>query len=236
IPAIADDDVLVRVRAASVHPDVWHVVTGRPYVLRLMGNGASKPNRKIPGTDLAGVVESVGRNVTRFNVGDSVFGATVMMAWQNGGTFAEYAVAPQDCLLLKPATVTFEQASTVPSSGLIAVPNVRVAKVTAGQRVLINGAGGCVGRIAVQLAKAQGARVTGVDRPEKLDMIRALGADEVIDFTRDDFIRGGTRYDFILDVASTRSLRECKRVLTATGVYWLIGHDHFGRAHVRILG
>lgn len=236
-PVAGDDEVLVRVRAASVHVDVWHVVTGWPYALRLMGNGLRRPKMRVPGTDLAGQVESIGKNVTRFGPGDEVFGETAVISWHNGGTFAEYAVAPQDVLALKPDNVTFEQAAAVPTSGSIALRNLRGwGKLEAGQHVLINGAGGSVGSIAVQIAKADGARVTGVDRAEKLEMIRSLGADHVIDFAQEDFTRGGELYDLILDVASTLSLGDCRRVLTPNGIYVLIGHDHFGKAHGRILG
>lgn len=237
-PVAGDDEVLVRVRAASVHADVWHVVTGRPYVLRLMGAGLLKPKNPVPGTDLAGVVESVGRNVTRFRPGDEVFGESIKsIQWANGGAFAEYAAAPQDALAHKPKSVSFEQAAAVPTSGLIALNNLQSPRsIQPGQRVLINGAGGGVGSIAVQLAKASGAQVTGVDHPLKLEMIRALGADHVIDHTRQDFTQLGERYDLILDVASTLSFTDCQRVLTPKGIYVIIGHDHYGNAGGRLLG
>jgi NADPH:quinone reductase-like Zn-dependent oxidoreductase len=236
-PAIGDNDVLVRVRAASVHVDVWHVVTGRPYLLRLAGNGLRKPKRRVPGTDLAGVVEAVGKAVTRFGPGAAVFGDVAPHPWTNGGTFAEYAAAPEDCLALMPDRVTFEQAASVPAPGTIALLNLRNAgRLKAGQNVLINGAGGGVGSFAVQIAKADGARVTGVDCAEKLSMIRGLGADHAIDFAREDFTQSGERYDLILDVASTLSLDDCRRVLTSNGIYVFIGHDHFGKASGRILG
>lgn len=237
-PAVGDDDVLVRVRAASVHPDVWHVVTGRPYVLRLMGAGLLKPKNPVPGTDVAGLVESVGKNVTRFAPGDEVFGESHnKLQWQNGGAFAEYVSAPQGALVLKPKGVTFEQAAAVPTSGIIALLNLQaVGPLQPGQGVLINGAAGGVGAIAVQLTKAYGARVTGVDSTEKLAMVRSLGADHVIDYTQEDFTRRGEHYDLIFDVASNLSLSACKRALTPTGVYVLIGHDHFGAAVGRIFG
>ena len=178
-PTIGDDEVLVRVRAASVHADVWHAVTGRPYVLRLMGGGFSKPKIPVPGTDLAGHVESVGKNVTQFRPGDEVFGESIKgIQWANGGAFAEYVSVSQDALALKPQGVSFEQAAAVPTSGLIALSNLQGRrKIQPGQRVLINGAGGGVGSIVVQLAKANGAQVTGVDCAAKLEMVRALGAD-----------------------------------------------------------
>jgi NADPH:quinone reductase-like Zn-dependent oxidoreductase len=238
MPAIGDNDVLVRVRAASVHPDVWHVVTGLPYVLRLMGAGLVRPKQPVPGTDLAGIVEAVGRDVARFQPGDAVFGESHGgFQWVNGGAFAEYAAVPQGALARKPDNVTFEQAAAAAASGFIALANLRqAAPVQPGQRVLINGAGGGVGSIAIQLAKARGAHVTGVDRAEKLDMIRTLGADEVIDYTQGDFTRRGDRYDVIVDVASNLSSADCKRMLTPTGTHVFIGHDHYGNAAGRVLG
>jgi NADPH:quinone reductase-like Zn-dependent oxidoreductase len=237
-PVVGDDEVLVRVRAASVHPDVWHVVTGRPYVLRLMGAGVSKPKSPVPGTDVAGVVESVGKDVTRFGPGDEVFGDTrIELQWRNGGAFAEYVSVPQDELALKPNGITFEQAAAVPTSGFIALLNLENGRlIQPGQSVLVNGAGGGVGTIAVQLAKAYGARVTGVDNTEKMEMVRSLGADHVIDYTQEDFTQRGERYDLVFDVASNLSLSACKRALTPTGIYVLIGHDHFGNAAGRVFG
>lgn len=166
-----------------------------------------------------------------------MFGESSGIGWSNGGAFAEYAAVRQDRLARKPAGVTFEQAATVPTSGFIALHNLRgQSRLAAGQHVLVNGAGGCVGAIAVQIAKADGARVTAVDRGEKLAMIRSLGADEVIDYTHDDVARGAGCYDLVLDVASTLSLVGCRRVLTPGGVYVLIGHDHYGTASGRVLG
>jgi len=234
-PVIGDDQVLVRVRAASMHPDVWHVVTGLPYVLRLMGNGVRKPKRRVPGTDLAGRVEAIGQNVTRFQVGDDVFGECAKFAWLNGGAFAEYAAVPEEMLALKPGNITFEQAATVPTSGFLAVSNM--GSVTkAGQNVLINGAGGCLGTLAIQIAKARGARVTAVDCTEKLEMMRSLGADRVIDYTKEDFLQSGERYDLILDVASTLWFDVCERALTPAGIYLPVGHAHYGKATGRMGG
>ncbi len=236
-PVVGDDDVLVRVRAASVHPDVWHVVTGRPYVLRLMGSGLRRPKYQVPGTDVAGQVEAVGRNVTRFRPQEAVFGETVTgYQWRNGGAFAEYVSVPQDALARKPGNVTFEQAAAVPTSGLIALHNLRQGRLRSGQRVLVNGAGGGVGTFAVQLAKAQGAIVTGVDAAGKLDMIRSLGADYAIDYARDDFTRVEQGYDLIFDVPGNRSFKECRRALSPAGSYVLIGHDGFGDAAGRWFG
>jgi NADPH:quinone reductase-like Zn-dependent oxidoreductase len=238
VPAVRDDEVLVRVRAASVHADVWHVIAGRPFVLRLMGAGLRKPARPIPGTDLAGVVEAVGARVTRFKPGDAVFGETHRgMQWNNGGSYAELAAVPEDVLAMQPAGVSFEQAAVVPTSGLIALDNLRgIAALKAGEHVLVNGAAGAVGGMAVQLAKAYGARVTGVDHGAKLDVVRALGADAAVDYTRDDFTQRGERYDVIFDVASNLSFLACRKVLTPTGRYVLIGHDHYGHANGRVLG
>ena len=228
-PVVKDDDVLVRVRAASIHPDVWHVVSGHPYVLRLMGSGVRRPRNRVPGTDVAGQVEVVGRNVTRFGPGDAVFGETVTgYQWHNGGAFAEYVSVPQDALASKPDNITFEQAAAVPTSGLIALHNLRQGRLQPGQRVLVNGAGGGVGAFAVQLAKARGATVTGVDAAGKLDMIRSLGAAHVIDFTQDDFTRADPRYHLVFDVVGNRSFKACRRALTPDGSYVLIGHDGFG--------
>ena len=237
-PMVGDDEVLVRVRAASVHPDVWHVVTGRPYVLRLMGAGVLKPKNPVPGTDVAGLVESVGKDVTRFRPGDEVFGETLTkLQWRNGGAFAEYVSVPQDALALKPNGIAFEEAAAVPTSGFIALLNLQSGgQIQPGQSVLINGAGGGVGTIAVQLAKAYGARVTGVDSTGKLEMVRSLGADHVIDYTQEDFTQRGERYDLIVDVASNLSFSACKRTLVETGTYVLIGHDHFGNVGSRIFG
>src|SRR5215212_9150985 len=171
-PVVKDDEVLVRVHAASVHPDVWHVVRGLPYVLRLMGAGLLRPKKRIPGTDVAGRVESVGKDVTRFRAGDEVFGETIKgYQWANGGAYAERVSVPEDQLALKPANITFEQAAAVPTSGLIALQNLPdEGLLRPGQSVLVNGAGGGVGTLALQLAKAYGGNVTGVDNTKKLDM------------------------------------------------------------------
>ncbi|MGH9379883.1 MAG: NAD(P)-dependent alcohol dehydrogenase [Thermoanaerobaculia bacterium] len=176
MPAVGDGEVLVRVRSASLHPDVWHVVTGRPYVLRLMGAGLFNPRSPIPGTDMAGVVESVGKGVSRFRPGDAVFGETRgAHQWTHGGAFAEYVSVRQDWLALKPDDVAFEQAASVPTSGFITLLNLRGGSVIrAGARVLVNGAGGGVGALALQIAKAFGAHVTAVDSAGKLDMLRSL--------------------------------------------------------------
>ncbi len=230
-PEPADDEVLVRVRAASVHPDVWHVVTGQPAVVRLMGSGVRRPRQPVPGTDVAGIVESVGRAVTRFQPGDEVFGETIRgIQWRNGGAYAEFATVPEVGLAHKPAGVTFEEASAVPTAGLIALNNLPQRWVRAGSRVLVNGAGGGVGAIALQLAKAYGAEVTAVEHPSKLDLVRLLGADRVIDYTTEDFTRSGQRWDVVFDVPGNHPFREVRRVLDRRGRYLLIGHDRFGAA------
>ena len=237
-PRVAPDSVLVRVRAASVHPDVWHVVYGRPYVLRLMGSGLRRPKNRVPGTDLAGTVELVGRDVTEFQPGDEVFGETLTThQWANGGAYAEYASVLAVALTIKPGNVTFEQAAAVPTAGMIALRSVRdEGQVRKGQKVLVNGAGGGVGSLVVQIAVAFGAQVTAVDSTAKLDLLRALGAQDVIDYTREDYTLQSTRYDLIVDIPGNHPLSEIRRALTRKGTYVLIGHDDFGRRRGRWIG
>ncbi|MET0837882.1 MAG: NAD(P)-dependent alcohol dehydrogenase [Marmoricola sp.] len=238
VPEPGPDEVLVRVRAASVHPDVWHVVTGRPYVLRLMGSGLRRPKVSVPGTDLAGVVERVGGSVTRFRPGDEVFGEAIRgVQWVNGATYAELACAPEEGLAVKPADASFEEAATVPTAGLIALQNLAsVGQVRPGERVLVNGAAGGVGGLAVQLAVAAGAVVTGVDSAAKEDVVRRLGAERFVDFTTVDFTREADRYDLVFDVPGNHPLRAVRRVIAPGGRYVLIGHDAFGTAGRRWLG
>lgn len=239
-PPVGEREVLVRVHAASVHADVWHVVRGYPWILRLMGSGLRRPSPPVPGTDLAGTVEAVGSAVTRFAPGDAVFGESRGGSqWKNGGAWAELAAVPEDELALKPEGVSFEQAACVPTAGNIAIANLRGrARIEPGQHVLVNGAAGGVGSLALQIAKARGARVTGVDHTDKLELLRVLGADEVIDYTREDATDGsaGARYDLVFDVASTLKPSACKRVLTPAGVYVVIGHDHYGTLGRRLFG
>lgn len=237
-PAPGDGEVLVRIRAASVHADVWHAMTGQPYVLRILGSGLRKPKNRVPGTDVAGHVESVGTKVTRFRPGDEVLGHSfVGNLWRHGGALAEFAAVPEDRLEPKPAGITFEQAAAVPTSGSLAVQGVRdEGRTQPGQKVLINGAGGAVGTFAVQLAKAYGADVTGVDAPAKLDTLRAIGADRVVDYTQEDFTRSGERYDLILDLVGNHPWSRCKRVLTPGGTYVLSGYDQFGSSGHRWFG
>ena len=237
-PKPKDDEVLVRVRATSVHADVWHAVHGVPYVLRIMGSGLRAPKHHVPGTDVAGHVESVGGNVTRFRPGDEVFGQTLgANLWRNGGAYADYAAAPEARLELKPANLTFEQAGAVPTSGSLAVQAVRdEGRTRSGQSVVINGAGGAVGTFAVQLAKAYGAEVTAVDASGKLDMLRSIGADRVVDYTREDFTQSGERYDLIIDIAGTHAWSASRRALSPEGTYVLIGHDQYGASGHRWVG
>ncbi len=237
-PVVKDDEVLVRVRAASVHPDIWHAVRGWPRVLRLMGAGLLKPKNRVPGLDMAGTVEAVGENVTQFEAGDEVFGETIKgHQWQNGGAFAEYVSVPEEILAPKPTNLPFEQAAAVPTSAFIALMSVRdQGQVQPGQTVLINGAGGGVGVFSVQLARAFGAEVTAVDSTEKLDMLRSIGADHVIDYTQEDFTQMGERYEVIVDIAAKHSFSDCRRALTREGVYVLIGHAHYGESGGRWIG
>ncbi len=236
-PVPGPDEVLVRVRAASVHADVWHVVTGLPLVLRLMGAGLRRPKNPVPGTDLAGIIESVGTEGSRFRPGDEVFGETIRgMQWINGGAYAEYAVLPESGVAHKPANISFEQAAGVATAGLIALQNLPDRAQLGGKNVLINGAAGGVGSIALQIGRASGARVTGVDARKKLDYLRQLGADHVIDYQHEDCTRSMERYDLIYDVASTLSFADCIRVLTPGGKYVMIGHDHYGTAGRHLFG
>jgi NADPH:quinone reductase-like Zn-dependent oxidoreductase len=237
-PLVGDDEVLVRVQAASLHPDVWHVVVGQPYVLRLMGAGFPKPKNPIPGTDMAGIVESIGKNVRQLQPGNAVFGETIVThQWIHGGAFAEYVSVHQDLLALKPDNVTFEQAASVPTSGFIALLNLRgLRQWPPGQKVLINGAGGGVGSLALQITKSHGAHVTAVDTTSKLDMLRSLGADEVVDYTREDFTRRGVRYDLIFDVPGNRPFSAFRPALEPDGRYVPIGHDGYGALGKPVFG
>jgi NADPH:quinone reductase-like Zn-dependent oxidoreductase len=222
-PEIADDEVLVRVHAAGVDRGVWHLMTGLAYPIRLAGYGLRAPKTPVPGMDLAGVVEAVGKDVTRFQPGDEVFGI-------GKGAYAEYARAPENKLAPKPANLTFEQAAVVAISGLTALQGLRdQGRVAAGQQVLIIGASGGVGTYAVQIAKALGAEVTGVCGTTKTDLVRSIGADHVIDYTRDDFADGKHHYDLILDIGGNSSLSRLRRALTSTGTLVLVGGEGGGR-------
>jgi NADPH:quinone reductase-like Zn-dependent oxidoreductase len=224
-PAPKDDEVLVRVRAAGLDRGVWHVMTGLPYLVRVVvpTMGLGRPNVPVRGMDLAGQVEAVGGRVTRFRPGDAVFGWT-------DGSYAEYASVPEDQLVPMPADLGFEQAAAVPISGLAALQGLRdVGEIQAGQRVLVVGAAGGVGSFAVQLAKAFGAHVTGVGSTTQLDLIRSLGADQVVDYTRDDVTDGSRRWVLILDTAGHRSLSQLRRALTPRGTLVIVGSEVRGR-------
>ncbi len=221
VPGIAGNEVLVRVRAAGVDRGTWHLMTGTPYLLRL-AFGLRGPRNPVPGRDVAGTVEAVGSEVRGFSVGDEVYG-------EAPGSFAEYAVARADKLVRKPANLSFEQAAVVPISALTALEALTVGRIKTGQRVLITGATGGVGSYAVQLAKTFGAEVTGVAGPAKLDLVRALGADHVIDYTREDFAATPGHYDLIIDIAGIPTLSRLRRALTPTGTAVITGGEDGGR-------
>jgi NADPH:quinone reductase-like Zn-dependent oxidoreductase len=237
-PVPGRGEVLVRVRAASANPDVWHVVVGRPWVLRLMGNGIRRPGNSIPGTDMAGVVEAVGPHAERFRRGDEVFGETIRThQWTNGGAYAELVCAREEWLAAKPSGIGFEEAASTPTSGYIALLNLRGASLSGpGCRLLVNGAAGGVGSIALQVARARGAHVTAVDHTKKLELLHSLGADEVVDYTREDFTRSGARWDLIFDVPGNHPVAECLAMLRPGGRYVLIGHDAYGASRKPLLG
>src|SRR5262249_34502301 len=216
-PVPDDDQVLVRVRAASVNPFDWHFMRGTPYVMRLEA-GLRKPKNTRLGVDFAGTVEAVGKNVTQFKRGDGVFGG-------KSGAFAEYVCVRADrAITLKPANITFDQAASVPIAANTALQALRdKGKIQAGQKVLINGASGGVGTFAVQIAKTFGAEVTGVCSTRNLDLVRSIGADHVVDYTKEDFTSGGQRYDLILDCVGTQPLSGFRRALKPHGICILIG-------------
>jgi NADPH:quinone reductase-like Zn-dependent oxidoreductase len=216
VPSVSDDSVLVRVRAASANPYDWHFMRGKPLFTRLMF-GLLKPKAHGLGADLAGEVEVVGKDVTRFRPGDAVFG-------EGAGSFAEYTCVPEGALALKPANLSFEQAAAVPMGGVTALQGLRDrGRIQAGQKILILGASGGVGTFAVQIAKSFDAKVTGVCSTKNVEMVRSIGADHVVDYTRDDFTRGTARYDLMLDTIGNRSLRECRRVLSPKAAYVHVG-------------
>ena len=216
-PTPKENELLVKVRAASVNPLDWHFMEGSPYIIRLIGIGLFKPSVAQLGVDFAGTIEAVGAKVTQFKPGDEVFGAKT-------GAFAEYLAVSADRVALKPANLTFEQAAAVPVAAITALQGLRDGgKIQAGQKVLINGASGGVGTFAVQIAKSFGAEVTGVCSTRNVDMVRKLGASQVIDYTKEDFTRSGQHYDIVLDNVANRSLFESRRVLNPGGRYVLIG-------------
>jgi NADPH:quinone reductase-like Zn-dependent oxidoreductase len=218
-PRPGDDELLIRVHAAGLDPGVWHLMTGLPYLVRLMGFGLRKPKIRIRGTDVAGTVEVAGSNVTQLKEGDPVYGTC-------DGSFAEYACARAERLAPKPANLSFEQAAAVPVSGMTALSGLRDAgNLQSGQRVLIIGAAGGVGSYAVQLAKAFGAVVTGVCSTSKAELVRDIGADEVIDYTQVDFTDGTPQFDLILDTAGRRPLGHLRRALTPQGTLVIVGGE-----------
>ncbi|RMD63798.1 NAD(P)-dependent alcohol dehydrogenase [Candidatus Parcubacteria bacterium] len=222
-PVIGDNDVLIQVHAAGVDRGVWHLMTGLPYLVRIMGYGLRKPKMPVPGMDVAGWIEAVGEQVSQWQPGDEIFG-------EIAGSFAEYACAREDQVVRKPANLTFEQAAAVPVSGRAALQAVRdEGKVQPGQKVLIIGASGGVGTFAVQIAKAFGAEVTGVCSTRKTDLVRSIGADHIIDYTKEDFTDGRRQYDVILDIAGNRPLSHLRRALTSEGTLVIVGGEGGGR-------
>jgi len=220
-PIPDDDEVLVRVQASSVNPYDWHVMRGTPYLVR-MQFGLRKPKEPIQGADMAGRVEAVGKDVTEFQPGDEVFSETRR-------SFAEYVCVRQDRLALKPANVSFEQAAAVPLAGLTALQGLRdKGQVQQGDRVLVNGASGGVGTFAVQIAKSLGAHVTGVTSTKNVDMVLSIGADEVVDYTREDFTQGADRYDVIFDTIGNHNPSDNRRVMATEGVYVAVGKSKMG--------
>src|SRR5450755_4744347 len=226
-PVVGDNEVMLRVRAASANPLDWHFLRGEPYAVRLVA-GIARPKDPRLGVDMAGVVEAVGANVTRFHPGDEVFGA-------GKGAFSEYACAPESSLVNKPPNLTFEEAAAVPIAAVSALQGLRTAgRVEPGSRVLINGAAGGVGTFAVQIAKSLGAVVTGVCSTTNVDMVRSIGADRVIDYTQEDFTKRGRRYDLILDCVGNHSLSACRRVLNSKGICVMVG-ELSGRGMIGLL-
>lgn len=220
-PEIADHEVLVQVRAAGLDRGTWHLMAGRPYLMRVMGFGFRRPKNRMAGRDVSGVVVAIGAAVTRFAVGDEVFGIS-------RGSFAEYAAVREDKLAHKPTNTSFQQAAVVGISGGTALQALTAGRVQHGQRVLITGASGGVGSYAVQLAKALGAEVTGLASTAKLDLVRSLGADHVVDYTKEDFADGVHRYDVIIDIAGNSPLSRLRRALTPTGTAVIAGGESKG--------
>ncbi|HET7144959.1 MAG TPA: NAD(P)-dependent alcohol dehydrogenase [Anaerolineales bacterium] len=230
-PAPADNELLIKVHAASINRSDWEGLTGRPLYARI--GGLFKPGNRILGSDIAGMVEAVGKDVRQFKPGDEVFGLIL----NYGGGFAEYACKSEKALALKPAGMTFEEAAAIPQAAFIALQGIREkGQVQPGQKVLINGAGGGTGTFAIQLAKLYGAEVTGVDNAEKLELMRSLGADHVIDYTREDFTKNGQQYDLILDVIAYRSVFAYKRALKPNGNYFLAGGSVATMFQILLLG
>ncbi len=222
-PGVAADEVLVQVRAAGLSRGTWHLMTGQPYLMRVMGFGLRRPKTPVAGQDVAGVVVEVGSDVTRFEAGDKVFGIA-------RGAFAEYAAAPQDKLAHKPPGISFAEAAVAPVSAITALQALRdKGRVEAGHKVLVIGASGGVGTYAVQLAKVFGAHVTGVSSTAKVDLVQRLGADHVVDYTREDFADGNRRYDLILDIGGNSSLSHLRRALQPAGTLVIVGGEEGGK-------
>jgi NADPH:quinone reductase-like Zn-dependent oxidoreductase len=222
-PVAGDNDVLMRVHAASLHLGDWHVMTGLPYMLRVVGFGLRAPNIRVRGIDVAGTVESVGKNVSEFRLGDAVFGTC-------DGAFAEYARAPEKNLALKPENLSLQQAAAIPTSAFAALQALRNrGGIRPGHKVLVVGATGGVGVFAVQIAKASGAHVTGVCSTAKMHLVRSLGADDVVDYTNGDFTRTAQRYDIVLDTGGNRALGDLRRLLRPGGTLVLIGGEDGNR-------
>ncbi len=222
VPSPKPNEVRIKVRAASINSWDWDLLTGQPFVTRLDG-GMRQPKYRILGADVAGVIESVGADAKHYRPGDAVFGDLSGCGW---GAFAEYVCAREDALSLKPAGMSYEDAAALPQAGVLALQGLREAgTLREGQQVLLNGAGGGVGTLALQMAKSAGAVVTVVDTKEKLELLRSLGADRVVDYTREDYARNGHRYDLIVDVMGTRSTTAIKRALQPGGAYVMIGGE-----------
>jgi len=231
-PASKDNEVLVKVHAASVNDWDWGLLRGKPFMNRI--GGLLRPKYKILGADIAGRVEAVDKNVKQFQPGDEVFGDISGCGF---GGFAEYVCARENALVLKPASMTFEEAAAVPQAAILALQGLRGKRqIQSGQKVLINGAGGGAGTFAVQIAKSFGAEVTGVDSTRKLDIMRSIGADHVIDYTKEDFTKSGQRYDLILDMAAYHSIFDYKRALSPKGIYVMVGGSMFRFSQVMFLG
>ena len=229
-PSIAGDEVLVKVHAASTNAGDWHLMRGEPFLMRLMGFGLLKPKNKVLGSDFAGTVVEAGANVADFEPGAEVFGVLSSAGY---GAFSEFVSAPVKLVVEKPESCTFEQAAAVPTAATAALQALRDAgKIKEGQRVLVNGASGGVGTFAVQIAKALGAHVTGVCSGRNVDMVRSIGADVVIDYTKQDFTKGQERFDLIVDAAGHHSLRDIQRVLSDTGTYVFVGGKGFLKATI----
>src|SRR5438270_6848370 len=233
-PLPQDDEVLVQVHATSVNAGDWHLLRAKPFLMRFMGFGLLKPKHTILGSDIAGRVEVVGRNVTQFQSGDEVFGNTAKSGF---GGFAEYVAVPENALVLKPTNISFEEAAAVPQAALTALQSLRdKGHIQKGQKVLIHGASGGIGTFAVQLAKAFGAEVTAVCSTRNVDMVRSIGADHVIDYTQEDFTRNGQRYDLILAVNGYHSIPAYKRALNPEGVYVMTGGSNAQLFQAMLLG